>query len=90
MAPGKDTSSGERLQALARREGRGLRRHLTMQRDVHVSVHEGRKAIRRLRAILALVAGRIEGTAIADRALDRLGDGSPGTIGSSKLFHNRP
>lgn len=66
---------GAKARALARRQGRAIQRGLSGQPDLHRGVHLARKAIRRLRALLALVDGRFEQVAAIDRALRKLGDG---------------
>jgi len=53
---------------------RTIRRRLVAHRDLHKSIHEARKAVRRLRAILLLVERRLDAVSISDRALERLGD----------------
>lgn len=74
MTPKGTDALGTKLQALAKRECRVIRRKLTAQHDLHEAVHEARKAVRRLRAILALVDEVIEDSAVADQALERFGD----------------
>lgn len=66
---------GESVRRKVRREGQAIQRALASQHDIHVAVHEARKAIRRLRALLALAKPHLEDLEVADRALARLGDG---------------
>ncbi len=66
---------GTAAQALARRECRIIARALARRRDVHASVHSARKAIRRLRSLLALVKHRFDEAIPIDRRLQKLGDG---------------
>jgi len=66
---------GAKARALAQRQGRAIQRGLSGQPDLHRGVHLARKAIRRLRALLALVDGRFEQVVAIDRALRKLGDG---------------
>ena len=66
---------GSELQKLAQREMQSIQRSLSRRREIHASVHDARKAIRRLRAILALVEDRFDEATLADRKLQRLGGG---------------
>ncbi|MCD7096837.1 CHAD domain-containing protein [Stenotrophomonas sp. MMGLT7] len=66
---------GTAAQALARRECRIIARALARKRNVHAAVHSARKAIRRLRSLLALVKHRFDEVAPIDRRLQKLGDG---------------
>ena len=68
----------EKVALLAREECRAIGRALAAKRRVHTGIHDARKAIRRLRALLALVEDRIEGAGPIDVALERLGDGLSG------------
>lgn len=70
-----DQEPGSATLALVRRECRSIARALGRKRELHAGVHRARKAIRRLRSILALIDGRLEATAGIDRGLNRLGDG---------------
>lgn len=65
----------DRARALARNECRDILRALGARRRVHVSVHQARKTVRKLRALLALVAGRLPEAVAIDRVLKRVGDG---------------
>jgi CHAD domain-containing protein len=65
----------ERVRILARDECRAIGRALAAKRRVHSAIHEARKSIRRLRALLALVDDRIEEATPIDAQLERLGDG---------------
>jgi CHAD domain-containing protein len=60
---------------LARNECRTIVRALGPKRRVHDSIHEARKAVRRLRALLALVTERVPDAVPIDRVLERFGDG---------------
>jgi CHAD domain-containing protein len=60
--------------ALVLAECDSIARALSARTRVHDAIHEARKAIRRLRAFLALVAPRLPGVDEADRVLERLGD----------------
>lgn len=68
-------SLGEGVRRKVRREGQVIQRALASQRDIHAAVHEARKAVRRLRALLALARPQLEDVEAADRALAGLGDG---------------
>jgi CHAD domain-containing protein len=65
----------ERVRILARDECRAIGRALAARRRIHPAIHDARKAVRRLRALLALVEDRIEAAKPIDRSLERLGDG---------------
>jgi len=65
----------EKTHALAREECRSIARALASRRRLHVAVHDARKAIRRLRSLLALIEERIPEVAPIDDSLERLGDG---------------
>jgi CHAD domain-containing protein len=69
------TKLGEDLLAMALHDCRAVRQALTRRDDSCDSVHEARKAIRRLRALLALANGSVERLDGFDAQLDRLGDG---------------
>ena len=64
----------DRINRRIRLELRAVRRALADRRHPHRAVHEARKAIRRLRALLALAARRLDAIGIMDRELQRLGD----------------
>jgi CHAD domain-containing protein len=68
----------EKVGLLARDECRAIGRALASKRRVHTGIHDARKAIRRLRALLALVEHRIDDAKPIDAALERLGDGLSG------------
>lgn len=74
MTPKGSDTLGEQLQALAKRECQTIRRKLVAKQHLHEAVHEARKAVRRLRALVGLIDDRIDDAAVADRALARLGD----------------
>lgn len=75
MGPGSADKPGNAAHALARREYRCISRSLAVRSDLHGGIHRARKAIRRLRALLALIGDRIDGVEAIDRKLSRLGDG---------------
>jgi CHAD domain-containing protein len=75
MAARTRRERSEALRTLALRECRAIRRALARRDDTGESIHVARKAIRRLRSLLALVGGRVDGVAASDRALERLGEG---------------
>lgn len=85
------TGTAARALALARAEADAILAALVPQGDVHVSIHDARKAIRRLRALLQLVEPRLE-LAGADRILQRTGDSlsalrdAHATIGTAERF----
>ena len=60
---------------LAREECQAITRALAARRRLHEAVHDARKAIRRLRALLALIETRIPEATPIDEQLERLGDG---------------
>ena len=66
---------GERARLLAREECRAIGRALAAKRRIHTGIHDARKAIRRLRSLLALVEARIPEATPIDQQLERLGDG---------------
>lgn len=66
---------GAAARAMARQQCRIIARSLARRRDVHAGIHQARKAMRRLRAVLALVEARFEQVPAIDRALQRLGAG---------------
>ena len=64
------------MRSMVHVECRAILRALASGRRIDVSIHEARKAIRRLRALLALVAdAQWGGIKRVDRELQRLGDG---------------
>ena len=65
----------EHIHLLAREECRAIGRALAAKRRIHPAIHDARKAIRRLRALLALIEERVPEAAPIDRQLERLGDG---------------
>ena len=65
----------EKAHLLARDECRAIGRALAAKRRIHTGIHDARKAIRRLRALLALVEDRIPEASAIDASLERLGDG---------------
>jgi CHAD domain-containing protein len=65
----------DRTQQLAREECRAIGRALAARHRRHEAIHEARKRIRRLRALLALVEERIPAASAIDLSLARLGDG---------------
>lgn len=71
----RTTNFGHGMLALARQECQAIRRALGNRRDPCESVHEARKAIRRLRSLLALSSGCVDGLAAPDRSLQGLGNG---------------
>lgn len=74
MTSGRSKRLGCEAQALARRECGVVARALSLGRHPNAAIHRGRKTIRRLRALLALLEPRFDGLATADRKLQRLGD----------------
>jgi CHAD domain-containing protein len=69
---------GDAAHALARQACRDIEQALLLGTDAHASVHAARKAIRRLRALLALLDGTELALEDADAVLRRLGDGLSG------------
>lgn len=67
------SSTGEKLGRIVRHDCEVARQALAAPGSVHGRVHEARKAIRRVRSILALVEERLD-VGSADRALQRVGD----------------
>lgn len=65
----------EKARNLARDECRAIARALAVRRRIHPAIHDARKAIRRLRALLALVETRLPAASAIDRQLERMGDG---------------
>jgi len=65
----------EKSRVLAREECRAIGRALASKHRVHTAIHDARKAVRRLRAMLALVEDRIPEATPIDDQLERLGDG---------------
>jgi len=70
-----NTRLGQALLASALMECEAIRLALARQGDDDEAIHEARKAVRRLRALLAFAQGRVDGIAAIDARLDRLGDG---------------
>jgi CHAD domain-containing protein len=75
MPPTSAQALAEKTQHMAREECRAIARALGAKRRVHPAIHEARKGIRRLRALLALVEHRIPDAENIDRSLEKLGDG---------------
>ena len=73
--PAAATKLGEDMLALALHECQAIRRALEDRDDACESIHEARKAIRRLRSLLALATDFIDGLDAVDRSLDRLAKG---------------
>ena len=74
--PSKATRAlAEQAHLLAREECRAIARALAATKRIHPAIHDARKSIRRLRALLALVDDRMPDASIIDRQLERLGDG---------------
>jgi CHAD domain-containing protein len=69
----------EKTHHMARDECRAIARALSAKRRIHPAIHDARKGIRRLRALLALVEHRIPEAETIDRSLERLGDGLSST-----------
>jgi CHAD domain-containing protein len=65
----------EKAHALAREECRQIARALAAKRRIHPAIHDARKAIRRLRSLLALIEDRIPEASAIDTAFEKLGDG---------------
>ena len=65
----------DKVRIQAREECRAIGRALAAKRRIHPAIHDARKAIRRLRALLALVEDRIEEATPIDEQLEKLGDG---------------
>src|SRR6476620_136026 len=63
---------GNSARAMAMKACRSLLRTLSSQRRVHISIHTARKAIRRLRALLSLLA--FVESEDSDHVLKRVGD----------------
>lgn len=74
MASERSEKPGHAAQALAKRECQTILRALALGKHPNAAVHRGRKAIRRLRALLALIEPRFDTMESADRSLQRLGD----------------
>ena len=93
-APPAPTGTAARALARAREEADAVLAALVPTADVHGSIHEARKAIRRLRALLQLVDQRLD-VGIADRILQRTGDSlsalrdAHATIGTAERFARR-
>jgi len=75
MPPTSAQELAEKTHHMARDECRAIARALAARRRIHPAIHEARKGIRRLRALLALVEHRIPEAEKIDRSLERLGDG---------------
>jgi CHAD domain-containing protein len=73
--PDRSENPGNSLLALALDDCRAIRATLEHRQDVGDSIHEARKAVRRLRSLLALADDRVDGLASLDRSLERLGEG---------------
>jgi CHAD domain-containing protein len=72
----RSTRLGEAMLAAALGHGRDLRQSLARPDDADgEAIHEARKAIRRLRALLSLATDRVDGLEPLDAQLERLGDG---------------
>lgn len=71
--PSKVIGAAARL--LVQKECLAIANALAAEADIHAGVHSARKAIRHLRAVLALFASDEQPLAKADRALRRLGRG---------------
>lgn len=69
------TVIGAAARQLVQEECLAIADALAMRPDIHVGVHNARKAIRRLRAVLALFATDEQLLQRSDRALQRLGRG---------------
>lgn len=69
------TVIGAAARQLVQEECLAIANALAMRSDIHVGVHSARKAIRRLRAVLALFATDEQPLQRSDRALQRLGRG---------------
>lgn len=88
------TGTAARALARAREEADAVLAALVPTADVHGSIHDARKAIRRLRALLQLVDQRLD-VGIADRILQRTGDSlsalrdAHATIGTAERFARR-
>lgn len=74
MATDRSEKPGHAAQDLVKRECRTILRALALGKHPNAAVHRGRKAIRRLRALLALIEPRFDTVKSADRSLQRLGD----------------
>ncbi len=74
MASERSEKPGHAAHALAKRECQTILRALALGKHPNAAVHRGRKAIRRLRALLALIEPRFDTLESADRSLQRLGD----------------
>jgi CHAD domain-containing protein len=75
MPPHSTLLLAEKTRNMARDECRAIGRSLGVKRRIHEGIHDARKAIRRLRALLALVETRLPETGRIDMQLERLGDG---------------
>jgi CHAD domain-containing protein len=65
---------GDAVRVMALHECQAIEDALAHDRVVDESIHEARKAMRRLRSVLALVEGSVEGLPAVGRTLQRLGD----------------
>jgi CHAD domain-containing protein len=75
MPPTPAQELAEKTHLMAREECRAIGRALAAKRRIHPAIHEARKGIRRLRALLALVAHRVPEAGKIDLSLEKLGDG---------------
>lgn len=70
--PTRTTNPGDAMLALARRECQAIQRALANREDVSEGIHAARKALRRLRSLLAMAGDRVDGLDAPDRTLQRL------------------
>ena len=75
MPPHATLLLAEKTRNRARDEGRAAGRALGTRRRIHEGIHDARKAIRRLRSLLALIEDRIPEANAIDTAFEKLGDG---------------
>ena len=75
MPPHATLLLAEKTRNMARDECRAIGRALGTRRGIHEGIHDARKAIRRLRSLLALVKTRLPETEKIDMQFERLGDG---------------
>lgn len=73
-----NANAGAAMRLTLRREVACIDRALDLQQDLDVSVHEARKAIRRLRALLGLCRGQFDGLGDVDDRLQAIGRGLAG------------
>lgn len=85
MGPDNADKPGAAARARARRECAEISRALARRRDLHGGIHRARKAIRRLRSLLALAAGRFDEVGAIDRRLAQLCDGLSGVRDAQAL-----